>query len=199
MAAKSTLKALQSLNSPRQLRGAWSTLKPSVTDAELVDRIDVALGFVLNQLASVTGNLVSDIVTQYLTATYPGELLRSNSKSDYPDLYLSSSDYSALPRHRRSGVEIGASVKGDAARPARVPDGLEIKTARGRAGVDCHFPHLGLHLLIEFDEQDDGFHVSDISAAFLAKSDYRIAKRNTEATTVKASFGRTRFVSLLRT
>jgi hypothetical protein len=51
--------------------------------------------------------------------------------------------------------------------------------------------------MLAFDESSGRTVVSDVLAAFLRLADYRISKRRTEATTVKASFSRAPFVSLL--
>jgi hypothetical protein len=51
------------------------------------------------------------------------------------------------PRATQDTEEYGAAVRGD--RPARVPDGLEIKTLpKTKVRVDCHNPHPGLHLVV---------------------------------------------------
>jgi hypothetical protein len=152
--------------------------------------------------ASVTGEVVSNVVTKYLLDHHPASALRSNGRSDYPDIYLSTLDYSALPEFKRKKKvtaedEYGAAVKGKQKRPVRVPDGLEIKTCRNRIAVDCHHPHAGLHLVLLFTETAKIFTVNDVRVAFLRASDYRESERNTTATTVKYSFNGDRFVSLL--
>ena len=48
-----------------------------------------------------------------------------------------------------------------------------------------------------FTERNGKGTMCDLMAGFLRFADYRIATRNTEATTAKASFGPGRFVSLL--
>lgn len=152
--------------------------------------------------ASVTGEVVSNVVAKYLMDHYPNSALKSNGRSDYPDLYLAMLDYSALPQFTRKKKvtaedEYGAALKGKEKRPVRVPDGLEIKTCRTRIAVDCHHPHAGLHLVLLFTEVERMFTVNDVRIAFLKSSDYRESERNTTATTVKYSFGGERFVSLL--
>ena len=79
----------------------------------------------------------------------------------------------------------------------RVPDGLEIKTARDGANIDCHYPHVGLHLMLSFKTTGERVVVDDVLIAFLRYADYRITVPKTKATTLKASFGRAAFVSLL--
>src|SRR5439155_6338413 len=96
------------------------------------------------------GDTVSIVVTGHLLARYPGGMLGGNSKSDYPDLFIKSYDYSGLPVRSRTDEEIGAAVRGKLRKPIRVPDGLEIKTARDGRSVDCHYPHVGLHLMLSF-------------------------------------------------
>jgi hypothetical protein len=124
-------------------------------------------------------------------------MLAGNSKSDYPDLFLKSYDYSKLPVRNRADEEIGAAVRGKMRKPIRVPDGLEIKTSRNGASIDCHFPHVGLHLMVSFITTGEKVVVDDVLAAFLRYDDYRITVPKTKATTLKASFSRAPFVSLL--
>ncbi|MDE2506784.1 MAG: hypothetical protein KGM43_06210 [Planctomycetota bacterium] len=78
-----------------------------------------------------------------------------------------------------------------------VPVGLEIKTCRDQLRVDCHHPHAGLHLALVLKESNRTYVVNDLCVGFLQSSDYHEAGRNTSATTVKYSFNRNRFVSLL--
>lgn len=191
------------LNAPLTLRALWKKMKPQITlPTEQIEAFDrqLELDDVLRE--SITGEVVSKVVTRYLVANHPDKSLRENSRSDYPDLYLSTHDYSALPAFKRKKTvtaddEYGAALKGAAKRPVRVPDGLEIKTCRDRIAVDCHHPHAGLHLVLLFAEAARSFTVTDLRIAFLRQADYKEAERNTTATTVKYSFGGDRFVSLL--
>lgn len=191
------------LNAPALLRSMWATIRPHVDlpkeQLEAFDR-QLALDDVLRE--SVTGEVVSNIVTRYLLAHHPASALKSNGRSDYPDIYDSTLDYSALPAFKRTkkasaGDEYGAALKGKSKRPVRVPDGLEVKTCRNRIAVDCHHPHAGLHLVLLFTEAARLFTVTDVRIAFLRSNDYRESARNTTATTVKYSFGGDRFVSIL--
>ena len=191
------------LNAPALLRSMWATIRPHVDQPkeqlEAFDR-QLALDDVLRE--SVTGEVVSNIVTRYLLAHHPASALKSNGRSDYPDIYDSTLDYSALPafkRKKKASAEdgYGAALKGKGERPVRVPDGLEVKTCRNRIAVDCHHPHAGLHLVLLFTEAALLFAVSDVRIAFLRSSDYRESARNTTATTVKYSFSGDRFVSIL--
>lgn len=50
---------------------------------------------------SVTGEVVSNVTTKYLLEQHPASALKSNGRSDYPDIYLSTLDYSALPQFKR--------------------------------------------------------------------------------------------------
>ena len=138
------------------------------------------------------------MVTKFLIEKEPD--LKCNGRSDYPDLYLGSIDYSGLTSFRRGRkdeeVEYGAALKGKEKRPVRVPDGLEIKTCRDQIRVDCHSPHAGLHLALVFEEVERFFNVTDLCVGFLRLADYREAGRNTTATTVKYSFNGESFVSL---
>lgn len=191
------------LNAPALLRSMWATIRQHVNlPREQIEAFDrqLTLDDVLRE--SVTGEVVSNVVSKYLTEHHPDSALRSNGRSDYPDLYLATLDYSALPLFKRKKKvttedEYGAAVKGKEKRPVRVPDGLEIKTCRQRIAVDCHHPHAGLHLVLLFTEADRMFTVEDVRIAFLRSSDYRESERNTTATTVKYSFGGEHFISLL--
>jgi hypothetical protein len=191
------------LNAPAKLRSMWATIRQCVSlPQEQIEAFDrqLTLDDVLRE--SVTGEVVSNVVTKNLLEHYPAAALKSNGRSDYPDIYMSTLDYSALPQFKRKKKvspedEYGAAVKGKQKRPVRVPDGLEIKTCRERIAVDCHHPHAGLHLVLLFMETARMFTVKDVRVAFLRSSDYRESERNTTVTTVKYSFNGDRFVSLL--
>jgi len=185
------------LNSPIELRSAWQAARQLISSAKEVARIDELLKHEQVLLDFVAGDTVSIVVTSHLISSYQSEALVGNSKSDYPDLFLSTSDYSELPRRNRKDKIIGAAVRGVLRRPVRVPDGLEIKTSRNNATIDCHYPHAGLHLMVSFTETNGKSVVDDVLAAYLCRTDYRISGRSTEATTVKASFNRSAFVSLM--
>lgn len=190
------------LNAPVTLRSLWKSIRKHVNlPAEQIEAFDrqLTLDDVLRE--SVTGGVVSNVVTQYLIDHGPQSGLRSNGRSYYPDLYLANRDYSALPQSKKvkdaEQDEYGTTLKGVQKYPSRVPDGLEVKTCRKRIAVDCHHPHAGLHLVVLFTEVSRAFTVTDVCVAFLWFSDYRESKRNTTATTVKYSFGGDRFVSVL--
>ncbi len=185
------------LNSPALLREAWATVKEKIDSPGEVARMDELFDRESVLLKFVAGDTVSIVVTGHLLARYPGGALAGNSKSDYPDVFIKTHDYSKLPVRARDDKEIGAAIRGKLRKPIRVPDGLEIKTSRNGANIDCHYPHVGLHLMLSFDTTGERVVVDDILAAFLRREDYRIASRKTEATTVKASFSRAAFVSLL--
>ncbi len=185
------------LNSPALLREAWAALRTQIDEPGEVARIDELLKHEQVLLDFVAGDTVSVVVTGHLLARYPGGELGGNSKSDYPDLFIKTNDYFRLPVRTKQNAEIGAAVRGPQRKPVRVPDGLEIKTSRDNANIDCHYPHVGLHLMLSFITTGVRVVVDDVLAAFLRREDYRIASRKTEATTVKASFSRAPFVSLL--
>lgn len=186
------------LNSPNLLREAWAALKAQVDAPAEVARIDELLSREAVLLQFVAGDTVSIVVTGHLLSRHPGGALSGNSKSDYPDLFLKTFDYSGLPVRTRNDEEIGAAVRGTERKPVRVPDGLEIKTSRNGANIDCHYPHVGLHLLLSFDTTGACIVVDDVLVAFLRNDDYRITVPKTKATTLKASFTRAPFVSLLK-
>lgn len=187
------------LNSPALLREAWAALKPQIDSPGEVARIDELLAKEGVLLAFVAGDTVSTVVTGHLLSRFPGGSLAGNSKSDYPDIYVKTYDYSKLPARSRDDKEIGAAVRGKEKKPVRVPDGLEIKTSRDNANIDCHYPHVGLHLMLSFLTTGDRVVVDDVLVAFLRNADYRITVPKTTATTLKASFSRAPFISLLPT
>ncbi len=163
------------LNAPVELRRMWADIRAQVDlPPEQIEAFDhqLSLDDVLRE--SVTGEVVSKVVTKYLTDHEPD--LKCNGRSDYPDLFLGSLDYSGLTQFQRKrsegDVEYGAALKGTEKRPVRVPDGLEIKTCRNQIRVDCHHPHAGLHLVLVFGETKRIFTVTDLRIAFLRLSDY---------------------------
>ncbi len=186
------------LNSPALLRSAWASLKSQIDAPGEVARIDELLAREGVLLAFVAGDTVSTVVTGYLLSKYPGGALAGNSKSDYPDIFVKTHDYSKLPVRTRDDKEIGAAIRGKEKKPVRVPDGLEIKTSRDNANIDCHYPHVGLHLMLSFVTNGPTVVVDDVLVAFLRNADYRITVPKTKATTLKASFSRAPFVSLLQ-
>lgn len=191
------------LNAPLVLRQLWKAMRKHVDlpreQLEAFDR-QLQLDDVLRE--SVTGEVISNVVSKFLHEQHPTSGLASNGRSDYPDLYRTALDYSGLPKFVRKKKptpedEYGAATKGKESRPVRVPDGLELKTCRDRIAVDCHYPHAGLHLVLLFTAAAKTFVVNDLKVAFLRRTDYRESERNTESTTVNYSFNGDRFVSLL--
>ncbi len=149
-------------------------------------------------IAGAGGTVVSKLIERYLIANSSDWVLESNGASDYPDLFFRSDDYSDLPVFkRRSDVPYGAAVKGKAKRPVRIPDGLEIKTCRRTFSVDCHHAHVGLHVVLLFERQQESFVVRDVLVGFMRHSLYRITVPASPTTTLKASFNGHHFVSLL--
>ncbi|QDU53879.1 hypothetical protein Pan181_00570 [Aeoliella mucimassa] len=188
------------LNSPTLVRDTWTKIRSTANDSiplGLIDIIDRELDREKVLLDQVGGDIVSKVVEQFLIEHFEEGCLESNGKSDYPDLFLRSRSYEGLPKFTRGSKNYGAALKGNRARPVRVPDGLEIKTCRNRFAVDCHYPHTGLHLAVVFKEEKVLLEVTDIKIAFMRVSDYRISKRSTKATTDKASFNGSNFVSVL--
>lgn len=185
------------LNSPSLLRSAWASVKTQIDSRSEVARIDELLTLEKVLLNFVAGDTVSTVITGHLLSRFPGAALAGNSKSDYPDLYLKTHDYSRLPARSRQDKEIGAATRGPERKPVRVPDGLEIKTSRNNSSIDCHYAHVGLHLMLSFKTTGESVIVDDVLVAFLRTADYRITVPKTKATTLKASFSRAPFVSLL--
>lgn len=188
---------ISTLNSPSELRNAWNTTKNNLGEkaSPLLKEVDSLLKKESILLRYISGDIISSLVIDFLTSNFPDHKLVYNGKSDYPDLYINSLDYGLLSVFSRKAVKFGPALKDN--RPVRVPDGLEVKTCRGRLAVDCHHPHIGLHLVFLFDFIDGKAKVDDILAAFLRTSNYRKSKRRTTATTVKYSFNGDPFVSLL--
>lgn len=145
----------------------------------------------------MAGETVSMVITGHLLARCGDIALGGNSKSDYPDIFIKSYDYSKLPMRKAKAKEYFAAVRGKLRKPIKVPDGMEIKTSRNGAAIDCHYAHVGLHLMLSFRTKGDRVVVDDVLAAYLRRKDYRITKPKTKATTLKASFTRAPFVSLL--
>ena len=187
----------RALNSPTLLREAWTALKPQIDSPAEVARLDELFAMENVLLAFIAGDTVSTVVTGHLLAQHPKQTLAGNSKSDYPDIFLTTADYSELLTRAKGEEDFGAAVRGKQRKPIRVPDGLEIKTSRDNARIDCHFAHVGLHLMVSFKTTGDRVIVDDVLAAFLRYENYSITKPKTGATTLKASFSRAPFVSLL--
>lgn len=184
-------------NSPERVRELWLQLKTGHTFGKPGEQLDLQLAREKVLIKEIAGDVVSRIMTDYLMADSIGKALSANGHSDYPDLYLSTSDYSTLPQFDRKQKKYGAALKGKRRKPVRVPDGIEIKTCRNSFRVDCHYYHMGLHVALFYTERDGRAKMCDLLAAFLRESDYTKANRNTDATTAKASFGPRRFVSLM--
>ena len=53
----------------------------------------------------VSGEAVSTIITAHLLAAFPDSGLKSNGKSDYPDLFLAANEYANLPKFARNNSE----------------------------------------------------------------------------------------------
>lgn len=186
------------LNSPRTVREAWAKIRAAYDigdqDLALLDsqlrRQDILHNF-------TGGNVISKLIEHHLIDHFPDRAMKSNGSSDYPDLYITSFDYTALPVFTRSIDTFGAARKGKKQRPVRMPDGLEIKTCRGAVRVDCHYPHMGTHLILQHRTTRGKVRVEDVLIAFLRKDHYHQSSRSTEATTVKHSFNGEAFISLL--
>ena len=181
-----------SLNSPATVRRLWAEIKPALKAELLATKLDSALARETRLLSVITGDTISKLIADFLCGAYSD--LRQNDRSTYPDLYFVTRDYSMLPRRAR-GQAIGPAIRGT--RPTSVPDGVEIKSNNGaRIRVDCHHPHQGLHLALTYTNEAGVWKVLGLYLAYLAKSDYKRAHRNTTATTEKFSFGHTTFISV---
>ena len=127
------------------------------------------------------------------------ESITSNGNSIYPDFYLRSFDYSFLPMQSRTNPIKGACQKGVSnPKPSNVPDGLELKTNRGkRVKVDAHGAHPGLHLGVTWEKEDGGISINGVYLSYIRIFDHTISGRNVEVTTVKCSFGHDNFFTIL--
>lgn len=95
------------LNAPALLRSMWATIRQHVNlPREQIEAFDrhLSLDDVLRE--SVNGEVVSNVVSKYLMEHHPGSALRSNGRSDYPDLYLANHDYTALPQFKTKKEEL---------------------------------------------------------------------------------------------
>ena len=124
------------LNAPVKLRVLWQEIRGKVNlPAAKIAEFDRQLTLDDVMRESITGEVVSKVITRYLKVTHGG--LAENSRSDYPDIFMTDLDYGFLPKFARGANQnYGAALKKD--KPVRVPDGLEIKTCRNRVAVDCH-------------------------------------------------------------
>ena len=103
------------LNAPAILRSMWNKMRTHVIlPTDQIDAFDrqLTLDDVLRE--SVTGEVVSNVVTRYLKEHHPEKILLSNGRSDYPDIYLSTQDYSVLPQFKRHKNVIEADAYGAA-------------------------------------------------------------------------------------
>jgi hypothetical protein len=181
-----------SLNSPFLVRAIWRRVKDGLKDKNLIVEMEDALQREQLLLSVITGETVSKLIADFLCGLHSD--WAQNNRSTYPDLYLSTVDYSKLPKRKR-GLAEGPAVKGG--KPTSVPDGIEIKSNRGsRIRVDCHHDHQGLHLAFTFTQDGELWRAHDVFLAYLSKADYKRAERNTTATTDKFSFGHAPFVSV---
>ncbi|MEP7336820.1 MAG: hypothetical protein ABI977_03680 [Acidobacteriota bacterium] len=188
------------LNSPHIIRETWARVKNHLEAGKIpaeikksISVIERELEFEARLLSVITGETVSNLISDFLCREFPD--LKKNNRSTYPDLYFASFDYSKLP-FRKRGNAMGPALRGS--NPTSVPDGIEIKSQRGRRiRVDCHHDHQGLHLVMTFNKENEVWSASDVYVAYLAKSDYARATRNTTATTEKFSFSHATFISAI--
>ncbi len=188
------------LNSPRMIRESWGKIASILARYETSEEVKEEASTITSELereshllAEVTGETVSSLISSFLSRVRPD--IASNNRSTYPDMYFRWADYSMLPQRTRSNPS-GPALKRD--KPTSVPDGLEIKSQRGRyIRVDCHHPHQGMHLVVTFDRIENNWEVYNVYMAYLSSADYRRATRNTTATTEKFSFGQTPFISVI--
>lgn len=191
------------VNSTKLVRDSWKKIVAAAhrhIPSELHELMNRELDREAILLNTVSGDVMSKVIEKFLIQNFPGGHLESNGRSDYPDLFLRSKDYSAIPRFARlkdKTKDYGAALKGAGGRPVRIPDGLEIKTCKNRLAVDCHHSHAGLHLVLIYCGSKGALEVTNILVAFMRHCDYRITKPASPTTTLKASFNGKNFVSLL--
>ena len=143
---------------------------------------------------------VSAAVQRYISSEDGiGDLVFSNGGSIYPDFILGTRTYDRLPFQSHKEAVAGPCLQGKAKpRPSNVPDGLELKTNKGkRIRVDAHGAHAGLHLGVTWDLVDGRVEINGVWIGYIRFSDHRESGRNVAVTTVKHSFGHEHFTSLL--
>lgn len=126
-----------------------------------------------------------------------------NGENSYPDLYMSDSDYSSLPRGSK-GLEKGLLNHPYQSRwltlpirPNKVPDGLELKaTSQKQVSIMTHGPHIGLHFVVQWS-LEKSFLIKNMFIGFLNKSKYRTYEITTEADTRKYFFDQKHLISIL--
>lgn len=184
-----------SLNSPAVVKATWKKIRKELKNDRLIAEMDDALERQERLLARITGDTVSNLITDFLCGLIPD--LARNNRSTYPDLYFSTYDYTSLPR-RTKDLAVGPALKGKKRQvPTSIPDGIEVKTCRGTSiRVDAHHHHQGLHLALAFDYDGLRATAHDLYLAHLSKADYRHSVKNTMATTEKYSFGHAPFISV---
>lgn len=196
------------MNSPSDVRQAASDIATTIASSneltaneELLAasaRLQSSLDAEELLITNAGGTIVSKLIERYLISEASSWRLESNGASDYPDLFVRDFDYTFLPRFvKKSDQSYGSSLKGKMLRPVRVPDGLEIKTCKGRFAVDCHHAHAGLHLVLLFEKSKRSFSTTDVQVGFMRHDFYRLTDPKSPTTTLKASFNGEHFVSLL--
>ena len=188
------------LNSPRVIRESWDRLNSKLKERGLAEEMKRDLALIESELAreshllaQITGETVSGLISDFWCRVRPD--IVKNNRSTYPDLYFDWAQYSMLPRRSKSNTK-GPALKG--ANPTSVPDGVEVKSQRGESiRVDCHHPHQGMHLVMTVDYINETWEVYDVYIAYLSRTEYKRAARNTTATTEKFSFSHAPFVSVL--
>src|SRR5262249_47784095 len=136
-----------------------------MSDKSLIAEMNDALEREQTLLSVVTGETVSKLIADFICGRY--QELAQNNRSTYPDLFPQAANYSSLPKRTR-GLAEGPALRGG--RPTSVPDGIEIKSNRGRRiRVDCHHDHQGLHLALTFDYDGTRWRVYDVYLAYLSK------------------------------
>ena len=183
------------LNSPRIIRETWASIEVRLPK-KLKDQGSLLSSELVREsylLTEITGETVSALISDFLCSVRPD--IAKNNRSTYPDLYFKWCDYTLLPKRTKTNPS-GPALKGE--KPTSVPDGIEIKSQRGRAiRVNCHHPHQGMHLVVTFDYVKGWWDVYDVFIGYLSREDYRRATRNTTATTEKFSFGQAPFISVI--
>ena len=193
------------LNAPSSLLTRFEALKSKMSK-ELIATSDLRNFESLLKIShELTGNLESqqvsaEIQRQVLEFNDFRATIQSNGNSIYPDFYYADYDYSKLPLQTRSKTVHGPCLQGKvSSRPSNVPDGIELKTNRGKSmRIDAHAPHIGLHLGFTWNFKENGeVEINGAWIGFITESDHKESARNSKTTTVKYSFGHNKFISLL--
>lgn len=192
------------LNSSHDFIGHIETGNRKFSDVpgflDWLEALKLSASHASEMIGQLESQQISAAVQRYISSDQGlGDIVFSNGASIYPDFILKSRGYRGLPLQSRSNPVDGPCLQGKTtARPSNVPDGLELKTNRGkRIRVDAHGAHSGLHLGVTWELNDGKVVIDGVWIGYIRICDHRESGRNVAVTTVKHSFGHECFTSLL--